>query len=75
MEYTDDGGVERLLEEQKETLWFLAVTGIRKHETAADFTYSSGKLDQVLADLSCFDPSRQCRPRTLMWRMTEAPLW
>lgn len=63
VEYTDDGGVERLLEEQKETLWFLAVTGTRKHETAADFTYSSGKLDQVLADLSCFDPQQAVPPK------------
>ena len=35
----------------------------RKHETAADFTYSSGKLDQVLADLSCFDPQQAVPPK------------
>ena len=37
--------------------------GTRKHETAADFTYSSGKLDQVLADLSCFDPQQAVPPK------------
>ena len=75
VEYTDDGGVERLLEEQKETLWFLAVTGpesMRPRRILPTVPESWIRFWQISAALT---PSRRCRPRTLMWRMTEAPLW
>ena len=61
--YTDDGGVEQLLEQQSGKLWFLSLTGSTLAETSAGFTYSTEKLEEAVDGLDCFDPEKVLPPR------------
>ena len=54
MKYVDDGGIEKLLEEQDKSVWIVAVGNSKVYETSANFTYDKSLIDAVMDQLECF---------------------
>lgn len=60
--YVDDGGVEKLKEEQKPYAWFPALFQKSTYQVSANTTYDQNIVDVLLDKLQCFQPENVIAP-------------
>ena len=62
MKYVDDGGVEKLLEEQDAAAWIVSVGNSKAYETSANFTYDKATIDTIMDQMECFQEANVTAP-------------
>ncbi len=72
--YVDDNKVDQLLEEQNQWKWLTAFANKNSFSLAANTTYDEKLLDEVLNDMSCFQPENIVEPANAYLDMKDGQL-